>query len=530
MATSFIQYEGDGSTTNFAIPFEYIDRSHVGLKVNLVTTSFTWVSDGLVTVSPAPANGAVVEFRRVTPKDALMVDFNDGSVLTESDLDLCARQLFFIAQESIDIAGGTLELLGDGSYSAGNRRIANVAAPVSSQDAVTKAYHDGTFIPQMNTLLTSTTTAKTAAETAQGAAETARTQAQTARTGAETARTGAETAQGLAETAYSNANAAKVAAQTAQGAAETAKTGAETAQTGANTAKTQAESARDLANTYKGDAQTAKTAAEAARDLALGYKNDAATSAAAAATFDPTAYFTKTALQNGSTDLYLALQKLVHATSAIATPASGSINVRGKQSGNFDALATMTAAGELTYLRPLETLIAAGLTPAGSSVAAVDITVPSEFNAFLLEFEHFLPVTDGGFLYARYNNGAGFITTAVYLNGQGFMGSDASGSVVSGASDTQIALVRNQAAAVSFGGACGELKFWQPANASSGQVHSFWRSAHTIDTGVRRATWGSGTCTVGAGNKVTQLRLLASTGNIKQLSYRLYGVQRVPSA
>src|SRR3954451_18502819 len=170
MANSFIQYEGDGSTTNFAIPFGYIDRTHVGLKVNLVVTAFTWVSDGLVTVSPAPANGAVVEFRRVTPKDALMVDFNDGSVLTESDLDLANRQLLFIAQESIDIAGGTLELLGDGSYSAGNRRIANVAAPTASGDAVTKAYHDGTFIPQMNALLTSTTTAKTAAETAQSGA------------------------------------------------------------------------------------------------------------------------------------------------------------------------------------------------------------------------------------------------------------------------------------------------------------------------------------------------------------------------
>jgi hypothetical protein len=530
MANSYIQYSGDGSTTNFAIPFDYIDRAHVGLKVNLVTIAFTWVSDGLVTVSPAPANGAVVEFRRVTPNDAPMVDFNDGSVLTESDLDLANRQLLFIAQESIDIAGGTLELLGDGSYSAGNRRIANVAAPVSAQDAVTKAYHDGTFIPQMNTLLTSTTTAKTAAETAQAAAETARTQAQTARTGAETARTGAEAAQAAAETAYSNANTAKVAAQAAQTAAETAKTGAETAQTGAQSAKTAAESARDTANTHKTDAQTAKTAAEAARDLALGYKNDAAASATAAATFDPANFFTKTALQNGSTDLYLASQKLVHGTGALTTPSANQIMVRGKKSVDFDALAFMTAAGELVYLRPMETLISAGLTPAGSSVAAIDITLPTEFNAFLLEFEHFLPVVDAGFLHARYNNGSGFIATAVYLNGQGFMGSDASGSVASGASDTQISLVRNQATGVGFGGGCGELKFWQPANNSAGQVHSIWRSAHTIDTGVRRQTWGSGTCTVGAGNRATQLRLLASNGNIKQLSYRLYGVQRVPTA
>src|SRR4051794_27551315 len=130
MANSYIQYEGDGATTNFAIPFEYLDRSHVGLKVNLVTTAFTWVSDGMASVSPAPADGAVIEFRRSTPKDTLMVDFNDGSVLTESDLDLCARQLFFIAQESIDIAGGTLSLLPDGTYSAGNRRLTNIAAPI----------------------------------------------------------------------------------------------------------------------------------------------------------------------------------------------------------------------------------------------------------------------------------------------------------------------------------------------------------------------------------------------------------------
>src|SRR3954453_6090750 len=162
----------------------------------------------------------------------------------------------------------------------------------------------------------------------------------------------------------------------------------------------------------------------------------------------------------------------------------------------------MTAAGELTYLRPAETLVAAGLTPAGSNVAAIDITLPTEFNAFILEFEHFLPVVDAGFLYARYsvNNGSSFITTAGFLNAQGFMGSDASGSVISGASEAQISLVRNQATGVGFGGGCGEMRIWQPANASASQAHAVWRSMHTMDSGVRRSTFGGGTCTVGAGN------------------------------
>lgn len=138
MAYSYVRYEGDGSNTSFAFTFPYIDQSHVKVRVNGVLTSYTWLSGYTVSVSPAPAIGAVVEVRRETPKETAPVDFTDGSVLLESQLDLITNFNLYSAQEALDAAEGSLTEDSTGNYNAGNKRITNLAAPVNPGDAVNK--------------------------------------------------------------------------------------------------------------------------------------------------------------------------------------------------------------------------------------------------------------------------------------------------------------------------------------------------------------------------------------------------------
>ena len=64
------------------------------------------VSEALI-MNSNPANGVVVLIENY---NARLVDFQDGSVLTESDLDKSADQNFFIAQEINDESQSSMKL------------------------------------------------------------------------------------------------------------------------------------------------------------------------------------------------------------------------------------------------------------------------------------------------------------------------------------------------------------------------------------------------------------------------------------
>ncbi|MGV2169645.1 phage tail fiber protein [Agrobacterium sp. 16-172Ci] len=140
MPLAYAQSLGDGATRVFSVPFPYISKTHVQVRVEGVIVPYTWLSETSIQLVLAPAVNAVVDRRRVTPRDTLLVDFVDGSTLVESDLDLSALQVFYLAQEAFDLGEASLGVTEDGSFSALNRRISNVLNPVNPQDVATKNF------------------------------------------------------------------------------------------------------------------------------------------------------------------------------------------------------------------------------------------------------------------------------------------------------------------------------------------------------------------------------------------------------
>lgn len=393
--------------------------------------------------------------------------------------------------------------------------VSQAAAAASATNAATSSTAANSSATAAATSATNAATQATSASTAKTGAETARTGAETARTGAETARTGAETARTGAETA-----------QTAAAASATAAAGS------ASTASTQAGNAGTSATAAAGSASAAASSASTAATQATNAAASAVAAAASAATIDPTAYFTKTALQDGSQELYLARNRLVLATSAIPTPAAGSIMVRGKKAGDFDALAYQTAAGEVAYARADKVLVKAGeVLPGGSSVATVDIAIPTDFNGFELDFEYFSPVTDGSSLYARFSidGGATYIATGYAW---AFRYTDTTATtpndVAIAATTTEMRFIANQTSIATGIGACGSVKFWQPSNSGTNQICGLGTGVSRLATSALMRIFQYGGVLIGlAGSKVTHIRLFASAGNIRQIAYRLQGVQRV---
>ena len=113
-AASFTNHTGNGSTDNFSISFSYISTSEIDVTVGGVLktlgTHYT-VNGATITFTSGniPANGAAIKFQRDTDISTKKVDFQDGSVLTESDLDTNSDQVLFAQQEITDKLAGIEE-------------------------------------------------------------------------------------------------------------------------------------------------------------------------------------------------------------------------------------------------------------------------------------------------------------------------------------------------------------------------------------------------------------------------------------
>ena len=154
MANTIIIYQGDGSTTDFAVPFDYLrksfvrvflDRSQelVGGATNDVNSDYYFVDPTTIRLRKiVPTNTQTITIRRYTSGTDRVVSFRDGSVLYAKDLDTSQVQAFHIAEESRDLFDDSLNLDTEGFWNAKNTRIRNVGTPIDPHDATTKEYVD----------------------------------------------------------------------------------------------------------------------------------------------------------------------------------------------------------------------------------------------------------------------------------------------------------------------------------------------------------------------------------------------------
>ena len=182
MAFSRVTKIGDGTSTQFPVNFTlgYIDPSHITARVgnevdglgNPVYRTITFLGPNLLQISGAPAGiGVKIVFERTVPKEELIVNFSNGDVLDEVNLDNSQLQTIMSVHEVLDGRFATLsEDLDFGTYTGINTR-----APVAPGDLANKQYVDSvtgflastipTIQSQLNTAVTNAEASKNAAAT-----------------------------------------------------------------------------------------------------------------------------------------------------------------------------------------------------------------------------------------------------------------------------------------------------------------------------------------------------------------------------
>ena len=146
---SYLVYTGNGSTTDFSLAGidgwlndgfieVYLDgtKQTTGYAINLV--SGVWK----VQFTTAPASSVKITLKRNTPRTiasfkSVVVDFQDGSVLTAAALDRAVEGLVHISQEAQDASANTIALNNaQTGWDAQGKRVVNMADGLDSSDAV----------------------------------------------------------------------------------------------------------------------------------------------------------------------------------------------------------------------------------------------------------------------------------------------------------------------------------------------------------------------------------------------------------
>jgi hypothetical protein len=151
MSYAINTYTGDGSTLNYSVTFPYIEQAHVVVTLDGVTktlnTDYSFTNSSTITFTTAPSASVVIKFTRSSSRTTRLVDYQDGSTLTEATLDQDGNQSFYMAQEAIDITANNISLsTATDQWDALNKRITNVANPVNNNDAVNKTYLENTWL------------------------------------------------------------------------------------------------------------------------------------------------------------------------------------------------------------------------------------------------------------------------------------------------------------------------------------------------------------------------------------------------
>ena len=151
MASTIAIYIGDGTTTDFTVPFDYLAKKFVKVSVGLTvleggdygdtSKDYYFLDKTTVRLKTAPQAGAEVTVRRYTSATDRIVSFRDASILKATDLDTSSIQTIHIAEEGRDVINDALIVNKEGSWDAKFRKVINVNDPENDRDAMTLGYY-----------------------------------------------------------------------------------------------------------------------------------------------------------------------------------------------------------------------------------------------------------------------------------------------------------------------------------------------------------------------------------------------------
>ena len=152
MATTYVDYTATAGQTDFAFNFPYLEDEHVTVEINGVAqnpNSYSVIvesnGDKLVRLNIGATAGQIVRVRRKSQPGTDLVDFVNGSVLTESELDRAYLHNRYLSEEISELNDASLKREpGTNNWDAQGNRITNVGTPTASADATTKTYVDST--------------------------------------------------------------------------------------------------------------------------------------------------------------------------------------------------------------------------------------------------------------------------------------------------------------------------------------------------------------------------------------------------
>ena len=276
MASTIANYQGNGSTTDFNVPFDYLAKKFVKVIVDSreklggdygdTTKDYFFVDKTTIRFNTAPASGTEIIIRRYTSATDRIVSFKDASVLKAKDLDVSTIQTIHIAEEGRDAINDAIIGDKEGNWDARGHRITNVGTPIKDNDAVTLKYYkedvEGAYQARLN------------AEKARDAAKVSEANAKTSEISAsDSALLAKDWAIKLGDTVdgseYSSkyyANSSSSSAKVASDAETQAKEAEKNAMAQATDAKSSAQAAQNSASSASTSAGNAKVSEDKAKD------------------------------------------------------------------------------------------------------------------------------------------------------------------------------------------------------------------------------------------------------------------------
>ncbi|CAM0105969.1 tail fiber protein [Vibrio phage 526E57-1] len=141
MALSAQTYQGDGTTTDFALDFTlgYISTAHIHVFVDeeeIPQNTLQFVNaGGSVRLPTVPASGTKVLVRRIVPNDTLIHDYENGALLVEKNLDESNLQAVMLQHQAQD--GFATDEGRQGNLNMGTYKLVNMGQGTEPTDGVT---------------------------------------------------------------------------------------------------------------------------------------------------------------------------------------------------------------------------------------------------------------------------------------------------------------------------------------------------------------------------------------------------------